>query len=166
MILNIDSIPFFLDADKTENDYSLTGGELSGGSSGLIRFENGGLILEFATEKSEYSMTSYKQKRSEVQTRVIALSELQSIEAKRWKPKSDTGDWKHFWNPKLIITTRSLKALAGIPTTQGNTLILTLETQGLMNAQTFAAQVTAMLAEERLRLIESSGQQFLPPEEH
>jgi hypothetical protein len=163
MILDLDSIPFFLDADRAGNDYSLFGGEFSGGSSGLVRFEGGELVLEFATEKSQYSMTSFKQERGEVVTRVIALSAIQSIEAKRWKPRSNAGDWKHFWNPKMIITTRSLKTLENIPTAQGNTLILTLEVQGLMDARAFAAQVMAMLAEHRLRYIESGAQRHLPP---
>ncbi|MCU0427623.1 MAG: hypothetical protein MUF71_18580 [Candidatus Kapabacteria bacterium] len=164
MILDLDSIPFFLDADKADNDYSLFSGEYSAGSSGLMRFENGELVLEIVTAMNEYSLTNFRTSRGDVTTRTIPLSMIQSIETKRWKPKSNTGDWKHFWNPKLIITTRSLKALEFIPTAQGNTLILTLETRGLANARAFAAQVTALLAEHRLRQIESgSGQKHLPP---
>ena len=164
MILDLDAIPFFLDKDATDDDYSMFHGEYSSGSSGVMRFESDALVLEFVTSLSEYSMTSFKQSRSNVQTRTIPLYLIQSIEAKRWKLNKKMGDWKHVWNPKLIITTRSLKALEGIPTAKGNTLVLTLEVRGLTNARAFAAQANALLAEERLRLIESgTSQKNLPP---
>jgi hypothetical protein len=164
MILDLDSIPFFLDKDATDDKYSLFGGVYSSGSSGLLRFEGDTLVLEFITEKSEYSMTRYEPKRGDVQTRTIPLQAIQSIECKRWHIKKDTGDWKHFWNPKLIITTNSLKALEGIPSAVGSKLMLTLEVRGLQNARAFAAQVMTMLADERLRRIESGvSQRNLPP---
>jgi hypothetical protein len=111
MILDLDSIPFFLDKDATDDDYSMFHGKFSSGSSGLMRFQSDALVLEFVTALSEYSMTNFKQSRSDVETRIIPLHLIQSLEAKRWKPKSNTGDWKHFWNPKLIITTRSLQGI-------------------------------------------------------
>jgi hypothetical protein len=164
MILDLDAIPFFLDKDATDNDYSLFSGEYSSGSSGIMRFEDNALVLEFVTAISEYSMTSFKQSRSDIETRIIPLHLIQSIECKRWKFRNNTGDWKHVWNPKMIITTKSLKALEGIPSARGHELMLTLEVRGLQTARSFAAQAMALLAEERLQRIESgSAQKHLPP---
>lgn len=164
MILNLDAIPFFLDKDATDDDYSLFSGEFSSGSSGIMRFEENALVLEFVTAISEYSITSFKQSRSDVQTRIIPLHLIQSIECKRWKMRNNTGDWKHIWNPKMVITTKSLKVLEGIPSARGNELMLTLETRGLQNARAFAAQIVAILAESRLQQIEAgAAQKNLPP---
>ena len=163
MILDLDAIPFFLDKDATDDDYSLFSGEYSSGSSGIMRFEDKALVMEFVTAKSEYSMTSYKQKRTDVQTRIIPLHLIQSIECKRWRFRNNTGDWKHVWNPKMIITTKSLKALEGIPSARGHELMLTLEVRGFQASRAFAAQVTALLADERLRRIEAGQQKHLPP---
>lgn len=165
MILDLDAIPFFLDKDVTDDDYSLFSGEFSSGSSGIMRFENNELVLEFVTAKSEYSITSFKQSRSDVQTRTIPLHLIQSIECKRWKMRNNTGDWKHIWNPKMVITTKSLKVLEGIPSARGNELMLTLEVRGLQSARAFAAQVTTLLAEERLQRIETRSLHSLPPKE-
>ncbi|MBL7991653.1 MAG: hypothetical protein JNN25_09470 [Candidatus Kapabacteria bacterium] len=163
MILDLDSIPFFLDKDATDDDYSLFGGEFSSGSSGVMRFEDNALVLEFVTAIIEYSITSVKQSRTDVQTRVIPLHLIQSIECKRWKFRNNTGAWKHVWNPKMIITTKSLKALEGIPSARGHELMLTLEVRGFQASRAFAAQVTALLADERLRHIEAGQQKHLPP---
>jgi hypothetical protein len=163
MILDLDSIPFFLDKDATDDDYSLFSGEYSSGSSGIMRFEDNALVLEFVTSLSEYSMTSFKQSRSDIETRIIPLHLIQSIECKRWKFRNNTGDWKHIWNPKMLITTKSLKALENIPSARGNELMLTLEARGLQNARAFAVQVVALLAEERLQRIESGSPKHLPP---
>jgi hypothetical protein len=164
MILDLDAIPFFLDKDATDDDYSLFSGEYSSGSSGIMRFEDHALVLEFVTAISEYSITSFKQSRSDVQTRIIPLHLIQSIECKRWKFRNNTGDWKHIWNPKMIITTKSLKALEGIPSARGHELMLTLEVHGLQTARAFAAQAMALLAEERLQRIEAGpSQKNLPP---
>lgn len=164
MILDLDAIPFFLDKDAKDDTYSLLSGAYSSGSSGVMRFEDNAIVLEFVTAQSEYSMTSFKQKRTDVQTRIIPLSAVQSLECKRWRFRNNTGDWKHIWNPKMIITVNSLKALNGIPSAVGNTLMLTLEVRGFQNARAFAAQVTAMLAENRLRMIESgTSRKSLPP---
>ena len=78
-------LPLFYYKDVTDDDYSLFRGEYSSGSSGIMRFEDGALVMEFVTAKSEYSMTSYKQKRTDVQTRIIPLHLIQSIECKRWR---------------------------------------------------------------------------------
>lgn len=164
MILDLDAIPFFLDKDATDDDYSLFGGEFSSGSSGIMRFEDNALVLEFVTSVIEYSITSVKQSRSDIETRIIPLHLIQSIECKRWRFRNNTGDWKHVWNPKMIITTKSLKALEGIPSARGHELMLTLEVRGLHNARAFAAQAMALLAEERLQRIEAgSTQKHLPP---
>jgi hypothetical protein len=157
MILDLDAIPFFLDKDVTNDDYSLFKGAYSSGSSGIMRFEENALVLEFVTDMSEYSMTSFKQSRSDIQTRIIPLHLIQSIECKRWKFRNNTGDWKHVWNPKMIITTKSLKVLEGIPSANGNELMLTLEVRGLQTARAFAAQATTLLVEERLQRIESGS---------
>jgi hypothetical protein len=166
MILDLDAIPFFLDNDPAKNQYYLLNGVFSAGSSGVMRYEAGALILEYVSSKTEYSATGFKHSRSEVQIRSIPIEAVQSVEYKRWHFRSSTGEWKHIWNPKLIITTRSLKALEGIPTADGNMLMLTLKTKTIESARAFAAQITTLLAEERLRRIESSherGSQALPP---
>jgi hypothetical protein len=167
MTLHFDAIPFFLDRDAVGNVYSLFGGQYSAGSVGVLKCTNEALILEFVTDTNQYSLTTFKQERSDIHTRSIPLSDVLTLEAKRWKTSSNTGDWKHFWNPKLVITTRSLKALEGIPTAQGNTLTLTLELRGLLAARGFAAAVNALIADERLRMIEATNftTQSLPPKE-
>ncbi len=157
MILDLDAIPFFLDKDVTNDDYSLFKGAYSSGSSGIMRFEDDALVLEFVTDISEYSMTSFKQSRTDIQVRTIPVHLIQSIECKRWKFRNNTGDWKHIWNPKLLITTKSLKVLEGIPTARGNELMLTLELRGFQTARAFAAQTMALVAENRMQRIEAGA---------
>lgn len=163
MIFDLDAIPFFLDKDATDDDYSLFSGEISSGSSGVMRFENNALVLEFVTSTMEYSATSFRQSRSDVQISTIPLSAIQSIECKRWKFRNNTGEWRHIWNPKMLITVNSLRALEGIPSARGNELMLTLEVRGLQNARAFAAQVMTLIAEQRLLRIESRSPNQLPP---
>jgi hypothetical protein len=166
MILDLDAIPFFLDKDATDDEYLMSSGEYfsSSGSSGVMRFEGGALVLEFVTSLNEFSLKRMKQSRTDVQTCIIPLHLIQSIECKRWRFRNNTGDWKHVWNPKMIITTKSLKALEGIPSARGHELMLTLEVRGLQTARAFAAQLTTLLAEERLQRIEAgSAQKHLPP---
>lgn len=160
-MFEFDAIPFFLDKDATDSHFSITKGSYSSGSHGVLRYEHDALLIEFVTTKNEYTMTSLKQNRTDIQTRVIPLAMVQSLEYKRWRFRNNTGEWKHVWNPKLIITVNSLKALEGIPTAVGNKLMLTLEVRGRQAARAFAAQVMSLLAERRLERIEAGTQEYL-----
>ena len=119
---------------------------------GLLRNEPDGLVFEF--RRSEHSFGVKPSREDPIRTIAIPWSEIQSLAYRRrflgW------GD--------LVLRTRSLRALDGIPSAQGNELVLPISRADRLAARELAANVELALAEQRIAALDaSSPPSALPP---
>lgn len=155
------SLAFWLDKEIGHSERNQSVGNKN--DTGLLSFEADEIILEFTAQKRELDDMALLKQQFDVQVRALPLSLIQTVEYKQWYPNWYAEGLKSFWNPKLVITVKSLMALEGIPNVRGNVISLTLEWKDRQVARALAAHITMLLAEERLKLIEEKGQKQLPP---
>lgn len=119
---------------------------------GVLRTEEDGLALEF--RRSEHSYGVKPSREDEIRTLVIPWSEIQSL---TYRPR-------FLFVGSLLLRTRSLRALDGIPFAQGTELPIPISRAERMNARELAVTVELALAEARLAALESpSVPRSLPP---
>ena len=119
---------------------------------GLLRSEPRGLVLEF--RRSEHSYGVKPSREDPIRTISIPWEEIQSLEYRR-----------RFWGSgSLVLRTRSLRALDGIPIAAGNELAIPIVRADRLVAREIAASVELALAEQRIAALDApSAPPSLPP---
>ena len=119
---------------------------------GLLRSEPQGLALEF--RRSEDSFGVKPTREDPIRTISIPWEEIQSLGYRR----------RFLGWGSLVLRTRSLRALDGIPIAQGNELVIPIVRADRLVARELAATVEMALADRRLAALESpSTPPALPP---
>lgn len=119
---------------------------------GLVRTEPEGLVLEFRRSENRWGMGPARE--DEIRTVVIPWSEVQSLNYRQW--------W--IIRAVLVLRTRTLRALEGVPKAQGNEITLPIARRDRLAARDLAATVEMALADRRLAALESpSAPPALPP---
>jgi hypothetical protein len=119
---------------------------------GVLRTEEDGLAIEF--RRSEHSYGVKPAKEDEIRTLVIPWPEIQSL---TYRPR-------FLMVGALVLRTRSLRALDGLPHAQGTELLIPVARRDRLNARELAVTVELALAEARLVALESpSAPPSLPP---
>jgi hypothetical protein len=114
---------------------------------GVLRTEPDGLVVEF--KRSELDFASAR-KEDDIHAVHVPWSEVQSLMFRR----------KLLGGGVLVLRTRSLRALEGVPAVQGNELTLSIARADGLTARELAANVELALAEQRLDALDA---QFVPP---
>lgn len=119
---------------------------------GVLRTEEDGLAIEF--RRSEHSFGVKPAKEDEIRTVDIPWTEIQSL---TYRPR-------FLLLGSLLLRTRSLRALDGVPSAKGTELSIPVSRAERMSARELAASVELALAEQRLAALESpSAPPSLPP---
>lgn len=119
---------------------------------GLLRSELEGLAFEF--RRSEHSFGVRPRVEDPIRTVSIPWTEIQSLTYRR-----RFLGWGH-----LVLRTRSLRALDGIPSAHGNELAVPISRADRMAARELAATVGLALADQRIAALDAgSGPSALRP---
>lgn len=110
---------------------------------GVLRMEAGGLVIELREQPQMSS--SRKKVDTSIRTLSIPWSDLQSIEVRT--------PW--LLRPRIVLRTRSLRALEGVPKARGSEATLPVARADRGLASELAAYVDAALAEDRLRALDA-----------
>jgi hypothetical protein len=110
---------------------------------GVVRTEADGLALEF--RRSEHSYGVKPSKQDEIRSVLIPWPEVQSI---TYRPR-------YLLLGALVLRTRTLRALDGVPNAQGTELLIPIARRERMNARELAVNVELALAEARLAALEA-----------
>ncbi|HEU0298671.1 MAG TPA: hypothetical protein VFR37_04435 [Longimicrobium sp.] len=110
---------------------------------GVVRTEEDGLALEF--RRSEHSYGVKPSREDEIRTIAIPWAEIQSI---TYRPR-------FLLLGALVLRTRTLRALDGIPNAQGTELLIPVARRDRLNARELAVNVELALAEARLAALET-----------
>jgi hypothetical protein len=108
---------------------------------GLVRTEEDGLVLEF--RRSENSWGRRPTRDDEIRAVTIPWIEVQSLGYRPW--------WV-IWGA-LVLRTRSLRALEGVPLARGNELTIPVARRNRMAARELAVTVELALADLRLAAV-------------
>lgn len=119
---------------------------------GVLRTEPGGLVLEFQ-ERRQMARRNPPPDES-IRTLVIPWADVQSVSVRKlWLRR-----------PQLMVRTRSLRALEGLPEARGGEAVLPVARVDHGLAHELAAYVDTALAEHRLRVLDAPGSPgTLPP---
>lgn len=118
---------------------------------GVLRTEPDGLVLEF--QRSEWDFASAR-KEGAIRSVHVPWSEVQSITFRR----------KLLAGGVLVLRTRSLRALEGVPAVQGSEVSLAVSRADRLSAREIAANVELALAEARIAALEyPAAPPSLPP---
>ena len=102
---------------------------------GVLRTEEDGLVLEFSAQRDYASA----RKEDDIHTVHVPWPEVQSLTFRR----------ECCWAASLVLRTRSLRALEGLPAAQGNELTVSVSRADRLTARELAANVELALAEAR-----------------
>lgn len=118
---------------------------------GVLRIEPDGLVVEYRRTERDFASSA---REGEIQSVHVPWAEVQSITFRR----------KFFVGGVLVLRTRSLRALEGVPSAKGNELSLTIARADRMTASQLAANVELALAEQHLAALDTSASRsVLPP---
>ncbi len=139
------SVPFIHQSWTEKYDGAVT-------ARGVLRTEPDGLALEWRTEENYYGVKPKRE--GEIRTVLIPWRELQSIEYRR----------KLLLWGALVLRTRSLRALDGVPGVRGPEVVLTIAIGDRVEARGLAAEVALQMIDRRLdELGPSHAPSALPP---
>jgi hypothetical protein len=139
------SVPFIHHAWTDKYDGAIT-------VHGVLRTEPGGLALEWRSEENYYGVKPKRE--SAIRTVTIPWKDLQSIEYRR----------KFIFWGVLVLRTRSLRALDGVPGARGSEVALTIAVGDRTDARGLAAEVGLEMVGRRWdELGESDAPPALPP---
>jgi hypothetical protein len=128
------SVPFNITSYTSTYDRVIT-------VHGLVATEAHGLVLEYTATENFFGVKPTVD--TGIRTLTIPWADVQSIVYRRrywgWGPGS------------LVLQTRSLRALDGMPAAQGNELTVQVRRADRLAARELAASVELALAEHRLR---------------
>jgi hypothetical protein len=115
---------------------------------GVLRTEEDGLVLEYRSSENYFGAKPSRE--GEIRTVSIPWSEIQSIEYRR-----------RFWvGGALVLRTRSLRALEGVPAARGTEVSLSVARADRLTARELAANVALALVERRWAAL---GEADTPP---
>lgn len=119
---------------------------------GVVRTEPEGLVLEFRSNESYFGAKPARE--GEIRTAVVPWSDVQAIEFRR----------RFLRGGALVLRTRSLRALDGVPGARGSEVSLSVARADQLAARELAANVELALAEHRLRALDAPDpRNSLPP---
>ena len=119
---------------------------------GVLRTEPDGLELEF--RRSENTFGHRPAREDEIRTVAIPWADVQSLAYRRWM----------VFGGALMLRTRTLRALEGVPHAQGNEVTLPVARADRMAARELAATVELALAEQRIQALDApASRTALPP---
>lgn len=116
---------------------------------GVLRTEADGLVLEFSATENYWGIKPTVE--SGIRTNSIPWTDLQSI---TYQPRL------FGWGGSLLLRTRSLRALDGLPTARGSEVRLSIGRAERMDARDLAATVEMALADRRIAALEAP---YSPP---
>ena len=120
---------------------------------GVLATEPDALVLEYTVTENYWGVKPTVER--PIRTLPIPWSEIQSITYR----KRLLG-----WGGTLVLRTRSLRALDGVPNTRGNEVSFAIARADRLEARDLAATVEMALADRRLAALEaSSSPPVLPP---
>lgn len=119
---------------------------------GVLRTEADGLVLEYSATENYWGIKPTVE--SGIRTVSIPWTEIQSI---TYRP-GFMG-----WGGSLVLRTRSLRALDGIPTSRGSEVRLSISRAERLDARDLAATVEMVLADRRLAALDAADPLALPP---
>jgi hypothetical protein len=118
---------------------------------GVVRTEPEGLVLEF--QRSQWDFASARREEP-IRTVHVPWAEVQSITYRR----------RLLAGGVLVLRTRGLRALEGVPTAQGSEVSLRIRRPDRLSARELAANVELALAEARIAALDSpAAHPSLPP---
>jgi len=115
---------------------------------GVLRTEPDGLVLEF--RRSEWDFAT-ERREGDIHTVHVPWGEIQSLGYRR----------RFLAGGTLVLRTRGLRALEGVPRAQGNEMSLAVARADRLTAREIAANVELALAEQRLYALDQPA--ALPP---
>lgn len=119
---------------------------------GVVRTEPEGLVLEY--RRSERDFTTTRSADGEIVTIHIPWAEVQSLTFRQ----------KLLSGAMLVLRTRGLRALEGVPSAEGSELVLPVARGERFPARELAANVELALAEDRLAALDAPASRgTLPP---
>jgi hypothetical protein len=119
---------------------------------GVLRTEPDGLVLEFSATENYWGVKPTVE--SGIRTNTIPWTDIQSI---TYRPRFlGLGG-------SLVLQTRSLRALDGLPTARGSEVRLSVARSDRLTARDLAATVEMVLADRRLAALDAAGPFALPP---
>lgn len=120
---------------------------------GVLATEADGLVLEYASTENYWGVKPTVE--SGIRTVAIPGTEIQSLV---YRPRL-LG-----WGGSLVLRTRTLRALDGVPTARGSEISFAIPRADRLEARDLAATVEMTLADRRLAALESSSPRpALPP---
>jgi hypothetical protein len=120
---------------------------------GVLATEPDGLVLEYASTENYWGVKPTVE--SGIRTVTIPWTEIQAITYR----KRLMG-----WGGLLVLRTRTLRALDGMPTSRGSEVSLSIARTDRLTARDLAATVEMALADRRIAELESpSAPPALPP---
>lgn len=121
---------------------------------GVLATEADGLVLEYTATENYFGVKPTVD--TGIRTLEIPWREVQSLTYRR-----------RYWGlgpGALVLQTRSLRALDGMPAAQGNELMVQVRRAGRLAARELAANVELALAEHRLQAFDApASRTALPP---
>ena len=119
---------------------------------GVLATEPDALVLEYTVTENYWGVRPTVER--PIRTVTIPWAEIQSITYR-----------KRFlgWNGTLVLRTRSLRALDGVPNARGSEISFTIPRADRLEARDLAATVEMALADRRLAALDAAGPLALPP---
>lgn len=119
---------------------------------GVLCTEPGGLVLEYSAVENYFDVKPTVE--TGIRTVTIPWTEIQSIAYRR----------RFFGWGALVLRTRTLRALDGVPNARGSEVTLSIARADGLTARELAANVELALAEQRMYAVDApSSRSALPP---
>jgi hypothetical protein len=119
---------------------------------GVLATEDAGLVLEYTSTENYWGAKPTVE--SGIRAITIPWTEVQSI-TYRTRLLG--------WGGALVLRTRTLRALDGVPNSRGSELTLSIRRADRLLSRDLAATVEMVLADRRLAALEAAGPLALPP---
>lgn len=117
---------------------------------GVLRTEEDGVLLEFRRTETDFGTIV---KHGEIRIVSVPWEEIVALDYRRRFP----------FRQALVLRTRSLRALDGVPDAQGTEVTLSIRRADRLAARAVAASVNLALAERRLLTLDTADAPPLPP---
>lgn len=109
---------------------------------GVVRLEDDGVVVEY--QENRRDMATMETDRSPVRTVRIPLDQIESMEVGRRWP----------WGSRLVIRTRSLSTLEGVPGVDGNEARVRIRRRDHDRARELCVSTSLLLTGEDIRRLE------------
>jgi hypothetical protein len=119
---------------------------------GVLATEDAGLVLEYASTENYWGVKPTVE--SGIRAITLPWTEVQSITYRARLLG---------WGGLLVLRTRTLRALDGVPNARGSELTLSIPRADRLLARDLAATVEMVLADRRLAALDAADPLALPP---